>query len=143
MDLIALVLYCLACCHLRCNPNILFLGSLTFICSILQNVLKYTWIEDCLKAGKCLPIDSYVLDILPENRSVSRNSTENSGLRDNAPEKAVSSSLQKLTSSERATTSDWMQIINEGGEMGVVSKGLHKKETEGGMLCMMLVSEQS
>ncbi|XP_073395430.1 DNA polymerase lambda isoform X2 [Physcomitrium patens] len=98
------------------------------------NVLKYTWIEDCLKAGKCLPIDSYVLDILPENRSVSRNSTENSGLRDNAPEKAVSSSLQKLTSSERATTSDWMQIINEGGEMGVVSKGLHKKETEGGGL---------
>ncbi|KAG0611679.1 hypothetical protein M758_7G157800 [Ceratodon purpureus] len=86
--------------------------------------LKYTWIEDCLKSGKCLPTDLYVLKIPSESETLSQIPTEDLDLRD-------SQTQQELGSPKQSQTSDWMQIIKDGGKMGVVSslaKGYRKKE---------------
>ena len=101
-----------------------------------QNFLKYTWIEECLKAGKCIPTDPYVLKIPSENESLSQHSIEDSELR-------ASPSRQELGSPKRAKTSDWMQIIKEGSQIGVVPsrpKASRKKEGE---LCLMLISNET
>lgn len=85
-----------------------------------QNVLKFSWIEDCLKEGKCLPIESYVLKIPSQNEIPSQNSVEDSDLR--------GGTQGDLASPSQAKTSDWMQIIKEGGKMGVVSRASARKK---------------
>jgi len=76
-----------------------------------QKALKYSWIEDCLKAGKCLPTDSYVLELSSGNEVPSQKATEDAYTQRN-----------HVASASQANTSDWMQIIKEGGKMGVVRK---------------------
>jgi len=82
-----------------------------------QKILSYSWIEDCLKAGMCLPTDSYVLELSSGNEISSPNATD----------LTVSSQVDHLASPSQANTSDWMQIIKEGGKIGVVSGNLKKE----------------
>lgn len=89
--------------------------------------LKYAWIEDCLKAGECLPTEPYVLRVPSENEALSQTSVEDS-------EPRASPSQPELGSTKRAKTPDWMQIIKEGGKMGVVpSRAKAPRKKEGGL----------
>ena len=103
-----------------------------------QKFLKYAWIEDCLRAGECLPTEPYVLKIPSENEALSQTSVEDS-------EPRASPSQPELGSTKRAKTSDWMQIIKEGGKMGVVpSRAKAPRKKEGKLSsCSVLISDAS
>ena len=90
--------------------------------------LKYDWIEDCLKAGERLPTKTYILKDLSENEMVT-DTVDDSASWDstqgdfNSPSDQKRQGISKESdSAKRAKTQDWMQIIKNGGECGVVKR---------------------
>jgi hypothetical protein len=81
--------------------------------------LKYDWLEDCLKAGKCLPTDSYVLKPASESELLAHEKQD-----------TLVDSQGVALDSQPPKTSDWMQIIKDGGKMGVVSRARSKASQE-------------
>ena len=72
-----------------------------------------------MKAGKCLPTDSYVL----------KPASGSELLAHEKPDTLVDSQGVSMDS-QPPKTSDWMQIIKEGGKMGVVSRARSKTSQE-------------
>lgn len=86
--------------------------------------MKYGWLEDCLKAGKCLPTDSYVLKPASGSEVLAHEKGDT----------LIDSQVVALDS-QPPKTSDWMQIIKEGGKMGVISRARTRGSQEkGGMV---------
>ena len=81
--------------------------------------MKYDWLEDCLKAGKCLPTDSYVLKPDSESELLAHEKQD-----------TLVDSQGVALDSHPPKTSDWMQIIKDGGKMGVVSRARSKASQE-------------
>lgn len=81
--------------------------------------MKYDWLEDCLKAGKCLPTDSYVLKPDSESELLAHEKQD-----------TLVDSQGVALDSQPPKTSDWMQIIKDGGKMGVVSRARSKASQE-------------